>query len=141
MAFQKRKATSVRLSYLLGVNHIGYVGKYRGQLILCSESASLFFSDIGIAAYPKPRKATLSGGYLVEKQMPSVMGREPLGALYLTSLHALGAYVGALNLAVNLNGDLLDVRTEGAVAYAMRVADATTSNRCLTADLAYFGHS
>ena len=73
--------------------------------------------------------------------MPSVMGRDPLGALYLTSLHALGAYVGALNLAVNLNGDLLDVRTEGAVAYAMRVADATTSNRCLTADLAYFGHS
>ena len=54
--------------------------------------------------------------------MPSVMGRDPLGALYLTSLHALGAYVGALNLAVNLNGDLLDVRTEGAVAYAMRVA-------------------
>ena len=31
--------------------------------------------------------------------MPSVMGRDPLGAFYLTSLHTLGAYVGALNLA------------------------------------------
>lgn len=68
-------------------------------------------------------------------------GRVALCALYLASLHALGANVGALYLAVNLDGDLLDVRTEGAVAYAMRVADATTSNRCLTADLAYFGHS
>ena len=98
--FRKERRPACRLSYLLGVNQIGYVGKYRGQLILRSESASLFLSDI-----------------------------------------AIGAYVGALNLAVNLNGDLLDVRTEGAVAYAMRVADATTSNRCLTADLAYFGHS
>ena len=106
-----------------------------------SESASLFLSDIAIAACPKTKKSHPFGWLLVEKQMPSVMERETLGALYLTCLHALGAYVGALNLAVNLNGDLLDVRTEGAVAYAMRVADATTSNRCLTADIAYFGHS
>lgn len=64
-----------------------------------------------------------------------------LCALDLASLHALGAYVSALYLAVHLDGDLLNVRTEGAVAYAMRVADATTSNRCLTADIANFGHS
>ena len=64
-----------------------------------------------------------------------------LGALYLAGLHALRADVGTLNLSVHLDGDLLDVRTEGTVAHAMRVADATTSNRCLTADLAYFGHS
>ena len=73
--------------------------------------------------------------------MPSVIEQITLCALDLAGLHALGAYVCALYLAVNLDGDLLDVRTEGAVAYAMRVADATTSNGCLTADLAYFGHS
>ena len=73
--------------------------------------------------------------------MPSSTWKVELCALYLAGLHALGAYVGALYLTVNLDGDLLDVRTEGAIAYAMRVADATTSNGCLTADLAYFGHS
>ena len=64
-----------------------------------------------------------------------------LCALYLSSLHALGANVSTLYLAVYLDGNLLDVRTESAVAYTMRVADATTSAGCLTADLANFGHS
>lgn len=56
-------------------------------------------------------------------------------------LHALSANICTLNFTVNLDGNLLDVRTEGAVAYAMRVADATTSDGCFTADLANFGHS
>ena len=64
-----------------------------------------------------------------------------LCALYLTSLDALGAYISALYLAVNLDGYFLDIRTEGAVAYTVGVADATTSNGCLTTDLANFGHS
>ena len=67
---------------------------------------------------------------------------EPLCASDLAGLQAARADVCLAHSAVGLlDGDLLDVRTEGAVAYAMRVADATTSNRCLTADLAYFGHS
>ena len=73
--------------------------------------------------------------------MPSVMERETLGALYLTCLHALGAYVGALNLAVNFNGDLLDVRTEHAVGHSMGVAHATTERRCLAANFANLRHN
>lgn len=64
-----------------------------------------------------------------------------LCALDLSSLHALSANVSTLHFAVYLDGNLLDVGTEGAVADAMRVADATTSAWCLTADLANFGHS
>lgn len=64
-----------------------------------------------------------------------------LSAFDLTGLHAFGADISALYLAVHLDGDLLDVRAEGTVAYAMRVADATTSAWCFTADLANFGHS
>ncbi len=64
-----------------------------------------------------------------------------LCAFDLACLHALSANISTLYLAVYLDGNLLDVRTEGAVAYTMRVADATTSAWCLTADLANFGHS
>ena len=64
-----------------------------------------------------------------------------LCALDLAGLHALGANVSALYFTVNLDGYLLDIRTEGTIAYAMGVADATTSAGCLTADLANFGHS
>lgn len=67
--------------------------------------------------------------------------RYPLCALDVTSLEALGAYVSTLDLAIELDGDLLDVRTEGTIRDAMRVADVTTSARCFTADLTYFGHS
>lgn len=64
-----------------------------------------------------------------------------LCAFYLAGLHALGANVCTLYGAVLLDGNLLNVGTEGAVAYAMRVADTTTSDGCLTADLANFRHS
>ena len=83
---------------------------------------------------------------LLTEQGPSIsrMGcsAKVLRAGDLAGLHAAGADVRLADAALLVaDGDLLDVRTEGAVAYAMRVADATTSNRCLTADLAYFGHS
>lgn len=65
----------------------------------------------------------------------------PLCALDITSLQALGAHVSALDLAIELDSDLLDVRTEGTIRDAMRVADITTSAWCFTADLTYFGHS
>ena len=80
------------------------------------------------------------GGLLdsLEKKAEALL----LGALHLSGLHAGGAHVGATDMALRVaNGDLLDVGTEHAVAHTVRVADATTSNRCLTADLAYFGHS
>ena len=66
--------------------------------------------------------------------------RQSLGALELASLDAGCAHVSTLNTAVHLDGDLLDVRTEGTVAHTVRVADATTSDGGLTADLADFRH-
>lgn len=67
--------------------------------------------------------------------------RYPLCALDVTRLEALGANVSTLDLTIELDGDLLDVRTEGTIRNAMRVADVTTSARCFTTDLTYFGHS
>lgn len=67
--------------------------------------------------------------------------RYPLCALDVTSLEAFRAHVSTLDLAIELDGDLLDVRTEGTIRDAMRVADVTTSAWCFTADLTYFGHS
>ena len=67
--------------------------------------------------------------------------RYPLCALDVTSLEAFSTHIGALDLAVELYCDLLDVRTEGTVRDAVRVADVTTSAWCFTADLTYFGHS
>ena len=64
-----------------------------------------------------------------------------LGALHLSGLHAGGAHVGATNMALRVtNGDLLDVGTEHAVAHTVRVADATTGNRVLTANFANLRH-
>ena len=45
-----------------------------------------------------------------------------LRANYLAGLHALGAHVDALDVAVDDSGDLLDVRTEHAVRHPVRVA-------------------
>ena len=64
-----------------------------------------------------------------------------LGALHLSGLHAGGAHVGATDMALRVtNGDLLDVGTEHAVAHTVRVADATTGNRVLTANFANLRH-
>ena len=55
----------------------------------------------------------------------------------LAGLHAAGADVGLADVALLVaDRDLLHVRTEHAVGHAMRVADATTSDGCFTADLA-----
>lgn len=55
-------------------------------------------------------------------------GGRRLCALDLASLHALGAHIGLLDLAVQLNGDLLYVRAEHTVGHAMRVADVASCN-------------
>ena len=66
---------------------------------------------------------------------------EPIPQLHLSGLHAGGAHVGATNMALRVtNGDLLDVGTEHAVAHTVRVADATTGNRVLTANFANLRH-
>jgi hypothetical protein len=64
-----------------------------------------------------------------------------LCALDITSLEALGAHICALDLTIELDSNLLDVRAEGTIRNAMRVADITTSAWCFTTDLTYFGHS
>lgn len=64
-----------------------------------------------------------------------------LGALYLASLHAAGAYIGLAHTALRvLDGDLLDIRAEHSVRYAVRVADVAPRNRMLTANFANFRH-
>ena len=69
-------------------------------------------------------------------------GREwLLCALDVTCFEALRANVRAFDLAIELDRDLLDVRAEGTIGDTMRMADITTSARCFTADLTYFGHS
>ena len=65
-----------------------------------------------------------------------------LGALHLASLHAGRADVGLAHMALRvLDRDLLHVRTEHAIRNTMGVADATTSNRGLTANFANLRHS
>ena len=79
------------------------------------------------------------GGLLdsLEKKAETLL----LGALHLSGLHAGGAHVGATDMALRVaNGDLLDVGTEHAVAHTVRVADATTGNRVLTANFANLRH-
>ena len=64
-----------------------------------------------------------------------------LCALDLAGLHALRANVRLAHVALCiLDRDTLDVRTEHAIGDTMGVADATTSNRGLTANFAYLGH-
>ena len=69
-------------------------------------------------------------------------GERRLGALDLAGLHARGADVGLTHAALRvLDRDLLHVRTEHTIRHAMGVADATTSNRGLTANFANLRHS
>lgn len=63
-----------------------------------------------------------------------------LCALELSGLHALGAYVGALNFAIDLDGDFLHVRTEHAIGHAMRVADVMTRNGGFAANFTNLRH-
>ena len=63
----------------------------------------------------KARKSFAYGCYLGNSKRGSV-----LRALYLVGLHALGAHIGATDVAaLVLDGNLLDIRTEGAVGNAM----------------------
>lgn len=59
----------------------------------------------------------------------------------LPALRHFVANVRTFDLAIEFDRDLLDVRTEGTIGNTMRMADITTSARCFTADLTYFGHS
>ena len=63
-----------------------------------------------------------------------------LSANDLAGLQALGADVGLASNAIVIDGDLLHIGTESAVGNAMRVADAATSNRGLTANFANLRH-
>lgn len=64
-----------------------------------------------------------------------------LGALHLTSLHALRAYIGLTDVTVLvLNRNLLHVGAEHTIGHAMRVADAATRRRGLTANFTNLRH-
>ena len=63
-----------------------------------------------------------------------------LSANDLAGLQALGADIGLANMTIITNGDLLHIGAEHAVGNAMRVADAATSNRGLTANFANLRH-
>ena len=57
---------------------------------------------------------------------------------HLSGLEAAGADPGLTNITVGIaDGYLLNIRSEGSVAHPMRVADATTGNRMLSAYFAY----
>ena len=57
-----------------------------------------------------------------------------------TSLHTLSADSGLANTTVIVDGDLLHIGAEHAIGDAMRVADAATGNRSLTANFANLRH-
>lgn len=58
----------------------------------------------------------------------------------LAGLQALGADVGLADMAVVVNRDFLHIGAERAIGYLMRMADATTGNRSLTANFANLRH-
>ena len=73
--------------------------------------------------------------------MLSLKKRQPLlGAGNLAGLEARGADVHLLLVAVDDNGDVLDVRTELTVGDAVRVADRTAGDSVLAANGANLRH-
>lgn len=63
-------------SLLLECDRIGQVGKHKDPFNLCFEGGDVILLKKVIAASPQiQEKATLSGGLIIEKQMPSVMGK------------------------------------------------------------------
>ena len=63
-----------------------------------------------------------------------------LAADDLASLHARSADIHLAGLAVDDDGNLLNVRTEGTIVYAVGVADAATGHGVLTANFTNLGH-
>ena len=63
-----------------------------------------------------------------------------LAAGDLAGLEATGADIGLALVAVDDDGDALDVRLERTVDDAVGVADGVTSNRVLTAELTNLRH-
>ena len=63
-----------------------------------------------------------------------------LCALDVTCFEALRANVRTFDLAIEFDRDLLDVRTEGTIGYAVGVADAATGHGVLTANFTNLGH-
>ena len=63
-----------------------------------------------------------------------------LAADDLAGLHAGSADVHLAGLAVDDDGNLLNVRTEGTIGYAVGVADAATGHGVLTANFTNLGH-
>ena len=63
-----------------------------------------------------------------------------LAADDLAGLHAGSADVHLAGLTVNDDGNLLNVRTEGTIGYAVGVADAATGHGVLTANFTNLGH-
>lgn len=63
-----------------------------------------------------------------------------LAAGNLAGLEATGANVGLTGVTVDDNGDALDVGAELAGNSTVGVADGTTSDRVLTAELTNLGH-
>ena len=63
-----------------------------------------------------------------------------LAAGDLAGLEATGADVGLALVAVDDDGDALDVRLERTVDDAVGVADGAAEHRVLTADFANLGH-
>lgn len=123
--------------------------KARGLVAVGANHADANVTDVNVAdanvADKKHssghKKRTPLGSLLFGDEVFQKGAITPLSALDLASLHALGANISTLYLAVNLDGDLLDIRTEGTIGNAVGVADVTTSARCLTADLTNLGHS
>ena len=63
-----------------------------------------------------------------------------LAADDLAGLHARSANIHLAGLTVNDDGNLLNVRTEGTIGYAVGVADAATGHGVLTANFTNLGH-
>lgn len=63
-----------------------------------------------------------------------------LAANDLAGLHAGSADIHLAGLTVNDDGNLLNVRTEGTIGYAVGVADAATGHGVLTANFTNLGH-
>lgn len=63
-----------------------------------------------------------------------------LSALYFAGLHALGADVGFLRMAIFYNGHFLDIRAERAVRNAVRVANVTSGGWVLATNRTYLRH-
>ena len=92
------------------------------------------------------RRVTVSGPICQKKGRPEAAQKvqyeayRVLGASNLARLQARGADVHLLTVTVDDNADVLDVGLELAVDDAVRVADRTTGDSVLTADLTNLRH-